>query len=76
MRIMMLAPSATSAMSVTVMGDTDMTALRAFFVKPASMIAMSFSDDPLLGMSVDHFSGSATTRLEMTSFSLRTAMLR
>ena len=35
---------------------------------------MGFSDDPLLGMSVDHFSGSATTKLEMTSFSLRTAI--
>jgi uncharacterized protein YcbK (DUF882 family) len=76
MRIMMLAPSASRAMSVTVMGDSDMTAMRAYFVKPAATIAMGFSDDPLLGMSVDHFSGSATTRLEMTSFSLRTAMLR
>jgi uncharacterized protein YcbK (DUF882 family) len=76
MRIMMLAPSASRAMSVTVMGDSDMTAMRAFFVKPASAVAMSFSDDPLLGMSADHFSGSATTRLEMTSFSLRTASLR
>jgi uncharacterized protein YcbK (DUF882 family) len=76
MRIMMLAPSASRAMSVTVMGDSDMSAMRAFFVKPASSVAMSFSDDPLLGMSVDRFSGSATTRLEMTSFSLRTAMLR
>jgi hypothetical protein len=76
MRIMMLAPSASRAMSVTVMGDSDMTAMRAFFVKPASSVAMGFSDDPLLGMSVDRFSGSATTKLEMTSFSLRTAMLR
>jgi uncharacterized protein YcbK (DUF882 family) len=76
MRIMMLAPSASRAMSVTVMGDSDMTAMRAFFVKPVAAVAMNFSDDPLLGMSVDHFSGSATTRLEMTSFSLRTAMLR
>jgi uncharacterized protein YcbK (DUF882 family) len=76
MRIMMLAPSASRAMSVTVMGDSDMTAMRAYFVKPAATIAMGFSDDPLLGMSVDHFSGSATTKLEMTSFSLRTAMLR
>jgi hypothetical protein len=75
-RIMMLAPSASRAMSVTVMGDSDMTAMRAFFIKPASSVAMSFSEDPLLGMSVDHFSGSATTKLEMTSFSLRTAMLR
>ena len=76
MRIMMLAPSASRAMSVTVMGDSDMTVMRAFFVKPASMIAMGFTDDPLLGMSVDCFSGSATTRLEMTPFSLRTASLR
>ncbi len=76
MRIMMLAPSASRAMSVTVMGDSDMTAMRAFFVKPVSAVAMGFSDDPLLGMSVDRFSGSATTKLEMTSFSLRTAMLR
>jgi hypothetical protein len=58
------------------MGDSDMTAMRAFFVKPASSVAMSFSDDPLLGMSVDHFSGSAAAKLEMTSFSLRTALLR
>jgi uncharacterized protein YcbK (DUF882 family) len=76
MRIMMLAPSASRAMSVTVMGDSDLTAMRAFFVKPSSTIAMGFSDDPLLGMSADCFSGSAVTKLEMTSFSLRTASLR
>jgi hypothetical protein len=76
MRIMMLAPSASRAMSVTVIGDSDMTAMRAFFVKPSSTITMGFSDDPLLGMSVDQFSGSATAKLEMTSFTLRTASLR
>jgi len=76
MRIMMLAPSASRAMSVTVIGDTDLTAMRAFFVKPASAVAMGFSDDPMLGMSIDHFSGSATAKLEMTSFTLRTALLR
>jgi hypothetical protein len=76
LRIMMLAPSASSAMSVTVMGDSDMTAMRAFFVKPTAAVALHFSDDPLLGMSVDHFSGSATTKLEIRSFSLRTALLR
>ena len=63
-------------MSVTVMGDTDLTMMRAFFIKPASTITIGFSDDPLLGMSTDHFSGSATARLEMTSFTLRTALLR
>jgi hypothetical protein len=76
MRIMMLAPSASGAMSVTVMGDTDLTAMRAFFIKPASTITMVFSDDPMLGMSSDHFTGSATAKLEMTSFTIRTALLR
>jgi uncharacterized protein YcbK (DUF882 family) len=75
MRIVLLAPSATTSMSVTMMGDADLTLMRAFFVKPQSAITMSFSDDPMMGMDCDHFSGSATTRLQITSFGLRTALL-
>jgi uncharacterized protein YcbK (DUF882 family) len=75
MRIMMLAPSA-STMSVTMLGDVDMVQMSGFFVKPQTAIAMSFSDDPMLGMSCDRFTGSATTTLETTSFVLRTALLR
>jgi uncharacterized protein YcbK (DUF882 family) len=74
MRIMMLAPSA-STMAVTTLGDVDMTQMRGFFVKPQAAVAMSFSDDPMLGMSCDRFSGSAITTLETTSFVLRTAAL-
>jgi hypothetical protein len=74
MRVMMLAPSA-STMSVTMLGDVDMTQMRGFFVKPIAAIAMSFIDDPMMGMSCDRFSGSATTTLETTSFVLRTASL-
>jgi uncharacterized protein YcbK (DUF882 family) len=74
MRIMMLAPSA-STMAVTTLGDVDMTQMRGFFVKPQATVAMSFSDDPMLGMSCDRFSGSAITTLETTSFVLRTAAL-
>jgi hypothetical protein len=76
LRIVMLAPSASSSMSVTVMGDTDMTLLRAYFVKPQATIPMKFSDDPAMGLATDHFSGSAITKIETTSFTLRTAMLR
>jgi uncharacterized protein YcbK (DUF882 family) len=76
MRIMMLAPSASTSMSVTVMGDTDMTQMRAFFVKPQASIAMTFTDDPMMGLCSDRFTGSATARLETTSFVLRTASLR
>jgi hypothetical protein len=72
----MLAPSATTSMSVTMMGDTDMTRLRTLFVKPQSTIPMSFSDDPMRGLTTDHFTGSAISKLETTSFSLRTALLK
>jgi uncharacterized protein YcbK (DUF882 family) len=76
LRIVMLAPSATTAMSVTMMGDTDMTQMRSFFVKPQSSIPMTFSDDPMHGLSTDHFSGSAFSKVELTSFTLRTALMR
>ena len=73
--IVMLTPSATT-MSVTVMGDTDMTQMRAFFVKPRTSISMSFSDDPMQGLATDHFSGPATVKLKLAPFSLRTALLQ
>jgi len=76
MRVVMLAPSASNAMSTTVLGDTDMTMMRSFFVKPQAAIAMTFSDDPMMGMTTDRFSGSATAKLETRSFTLRTAALR
>jgi uncharacterized protein YcbK (DUF882 family) len=75
MRIMMLAPSASSSMSTTVLGDTDMTLLSAHFVKPPAAIVMGFSDDPQLGLVCDRFTGSATAVLATQSFVLRTASL-
>ena len=76
MRVVMLAPSASNAMSTTVMGDTDMTLMRAFFVKPQAAIAMTFSDDPMMGIVCERFTGSATAKLATQSFALRTASLR
>ena len=76
MRVLMLAPSASNAMSTTVLGDTDMTLMRSFFVKPQSAIAMAFSEDPMMGMTTDRFTGSATAKLATQSFTLRTASLR
>ncbi|WP_291606923.1 DUF882 domain-containing protein [Bradyrhizobium sp.] len=73
LRIAMLAPSVSKSMSVTIMGDTDMTSMRAHFVKPKAVIAMAFTDDPMMGMSCDSFSGSAMARLDTTSFVMRTA---
>ena len=76
MRVLMLVPSASNAMSTTVLGDTDMTLMRSFFVKPQSAIAMAFSEDPMMGMTTDRFTGSATAKLATQSFTLRTASLR
>nr|WP_249789835.1 DUF882 domain-containing protein [Bradyrhizobium sp. BRP20] len=75
LKIVMLSPSASHAMSVTLMGELDTAALRGYFVKPRSVIAMGFSDDPMQGLSCDNFSGSATAKLETTSFVVRTAAL-
>lgn len=76
MRVVMLAPSASSAMSTTVMGDTEMTQMRRHFIKPQAVISMSFSEDPMLGMACDRFTGSATAKLATQSFVVRTASLR
>ncbi|WP_050422681.1 DUF882 domain-containing protein [Bradyrhizobium tropiciagri] len=76
MRVVMLAPSASNAMLTTVLGDTDMNMMRAHFVKPQAAVAMTFSEDPMMGMTCDHFSGSATAPLTTQSFVLRTAALR
>jgi hypothetical protein len=76
MRAMMLAPSASMSMSTTVLGDTDMTIMRAHFVKPQTVIAVSFSNDPQMGMVSDRFTGSATAGLATQSLVMRTASLR
>ena len=76
MRVVMLAPSASNAMSTTVLGDTEMTQMRSHFVKPQAAIAMTFSEDPMMGMTCDRFTGSATAQLPTQSFVLRTAALR
>jgi uncharacterized protein YcbK (DUF882 family) len=75
MRIMMLAPSASTSMSVTVLGDANMTLLSELFVKPQAAIVMGFSDDPQMGITADRFSGPATATLATQSFTLRTASL-
>jgi uncharacterized protein YcbK (DUF882 family) len=75
MRMMMLAPSASKSMSVTMLGDPNMTVLSHLFVKPQATIVMGFSDDPQLGLTTDRFNGPAIAPLVTQSFVLRTASL-
>jgi hypothetical protein len=76
MRAMILAPSASTSMSVSAMGDPDLTLMRSYFVKPAAVVAMSFSDDPQIGLVSDQFTGAAVATLATQSFVMRTASLR
>ena len=75
MRVVTLAPSASSSMSVTMLGDANMTVLSGFFVKPQTTVVMTFSDDPMMGLTTDRFAGSATATLATQSFVVRTASL-
>jgi hypothetical protein len=76
MRVLILAPSASTAMTASFMGEPDVTSVRAHFVKPHAAVAMTFGEDPMLGMATDNFSGAAVTRLTTVSFVTRTAALR
>ena len=63
-------------LSTTVLGDTDMTSMRGYFVKPQATVTMGFSGDPMMGLVSDRFTGSATATLATQAFVLRTASLR
>ncbi|HEU0084516.1 MAG TPA: DUF882 domain-containing protein [Bradyrhizobium sp.] len=76
MRAMILSPSASTAMSVSAMGDPDLTLMRAHFVKPLATITMTFADDPNLGLVTEQFTGPAIVKLATQSFVMRTAALR
>jgi len=76
LRVVMLAPSASNSMFTTVLGDTDMTLMKNYFAKPQAVVAMTFSDDPQMGLLSERFTGSATAKLTTTSFVLQTASLR
>jgi uncharacterized protein YcbK (DUF882 family) len=76
LRVVMLAPSASNSMFTTVLGDTDMTLMKNYFAKPQAVVAMTFSDDPQMGLLSERFTGSATAKLTTTSFVLQTVSLR
>jgi uncharacterized protein YcbK (DUF882 family) len=76
MRVMLLAPSASHAMSVTMLGDADLSVMRSYFVKPQIAIAIGFSEDPTPGLTADQFTGPAAVKLETRSFPMRAASLR
>jgi hypothetical protein len=76
LRVMMLSPNATTAMAATAFGRPDIRAVAPLFAKPERAVAMTFGDDPLIGMTSDQFSGSAVAALPIIRFRTLTASLR
>ena len=62
--------------SLLAVAGQDMTVLRTHFVKPDTALAMTFSNDPQMGIVCEKFTGPATATLSTTAFAMRTASLR
>ena len=74
MRAMIVSPSAQSFMRTTVYGMQDFRTLSAYLLKPTTTVAMTFTDDPHLGMSSERFTGTAVAFTPTIAFGLpRTA---
>ena len=78
LRGLVLAPSVQTSLVVTPVGDPDFAGLTQFMKKPASLVLMTFSSDPYLGMSDGQFSGSAVVFPATVTFAApkRTASLQ
>jgi uncharacterized protein YcbK (DUF882 family) len=74
-RGVVMAPSVQTSMVTTTFGVPDFRNLRSFMEKPASTVMMTFSSDPHLGMSYEHFTGSAIVFNPTVTFGMRTAGL-
>jgi uncharacterized protein YcbK (DUF882 family) len=76
LRAVILSPSVQRFLSTLAFGARDVTYLANLMVKPASSVMMTFASDPNLGLSQDHFSGSAIVFLSTISYPTRTASLQ
>jgi uncharacterized protein YcbK (DUF882 family) len=76
LRAMILAPRLYGSMTATFYGDPDLTELRSLISKPATAVAMSFSNDPYPGIKANGFSGDAVVPLTTVVFPRRTASLQ
>jgi hypothetical protein len=76
LRAMIVSPSAHNFMAATSMGETDYRSLAPYLRKPTTSVMMTFSADPHLGMTCEHFGGSAVVFVATVTFNTRTASLR
>ena len=76
MRAMIVSPSAQNFMRTTLYGVPDYRNLRPHMHKPVATVAMTFSDDPHIGVTSDKFLGSAVVFISIATFNARTAALQ
>ena len=77
LRAMIVSPSAQGFMRTTMYGVQDFRNLAPHLQKPTSIVMMTFSQDPYLGVSSEKFDGSAVVFIATVTFSSpRTASLR
>jgi hypothetical protein len=72
LRAMILTPSLTDSMTATLYGMLDYADLRALMNKPATSVAMSFTNEPYPGITTDSFSGDAVVFVTTYAFPQRT----
>jgi uncharacterized protein YcbK (DUF882 family) len=76
LRAVILSPSVQRFLTTLALGTRDFTSLAALMAKPKSSVMMTFSSDPNLGLTQDHFSGSAIVFLSTITYPTRTASLQ
>ena len=76
LRAIVLSPSVTQFLSISMLGARDFGFLAALMAKPANSVMMTFAADPQLGLSQDRFSGSAIVFVSTVTYPIRTADLR
>ena len=77
LRAVVLSPSVHNFLSTIALGARDFKALAALMVKPSSVVAMTFSSDPNLGLTHDRFTaGSALVFVPTITYQTKTASLQ
>jgi uncharacterized protein YcbK (DUF882 family) len=76
LRAVVVSPSVYQFLTTLALGVRDLTTLAALMVKPESSVMMTFSSDPNLGLTHDHFSGSAIVFISTVNYPTHTASLQ
>jgi uncharacterized protein YcbK (DUF882 family) len=75
LRAIVLSPSVDRFLTTVTLGASDFRSLASLLIKPDCSVVMTFSSDPNLDLSHDHFSGSAVVFVSTVTYPTQTAAL-